>query len=224
MRSIFISLVLLLAGTDAHACSYLFPSAFEALNDLDMVFEGELHAVYVDDKQVSTELLSEYLRLGNRKVTIRYKVVPSKMYVGEQADIIELYDHYERGHSCSGPVFIGNLWGASLANHKLNVDDYTQYMAGEVRELLNALTRYQSSLLEARVSMPYNKLITRELETLRIILANELESLNAAFFSAPTELEALPINLLKARAEFLMIEQTFAKELTITTTAIALRS
>lgn len=223
MKNIFLALALMLAGTDARACSYRFPSAIKALNKLDMVFEGKIHAVYIDNKQVSTELLSEYLSLGKREATVRYKIIPSKMYIGKQTGMVELYTHFSKGFSCDGGVYIDHLWGAILIDGKLNIGDYSQHMALVIKKFLSISAEYQSHLIEAQTSEPHNSLIVRELEAVQAMLANELASPEAAFFSAPTELKALPLSLLKARAKFLSTDHAFAKEYAITTTAIALK-
>ncbi len=207
----------------AHACS-TFASSNTGFSDVrnhsDLVFEGEVTAVYIGGKQVSTSLFDEAISKLWKTTEILFKITPTKVLVGHHGGQFQVWGAYVAYGYCGRGLNAHvrqKVWGANLVDGKLTVAPYRQYIKAVVamETYREALARYQSSLPERHF---VQDIILREHKALRQILGGELASPASAFFSTPKERALMPSQLYQARMEFLEIDYALERErLTMTT-------
>lgn len=229
MKSFVVAVILVLAfPTSALACSYdVQHRSFRSLhNHSDLVFEGEVTAVYIGGKQVSTSMFDDAVARLWKDTDILFKIKPTKMIVGQTAEQFEVWGHYTKPiTSCGGGLnshVRATTWGANEVGGKLVVAPFYNYL-----QALNTIQEYQNTLtrLLKSSSTPTSLvgLIDRELVALEAILADKLPSPGAAFFSTPKERADMPSSLFDARMEFLTADYELERELLIMQTAQIMR-
>lgn len=223
-----ITLLLLINTSSAMACSYIFPSATDALTEIDYAFEADIHAVYVNEQQVPTALLARFLAGLDKPATLRYRLKPTRVYVGNPGELIDVYLYYDRYNSCSNDYRIKSddffdIWGVSRGESKNVGGNYYDHVALSARRLLTALENYQSALRNARGTA---KLLPKAYDLLQRDLDAVTQQLNirkgdqlGKMVSSYEELEAFPPELLLLRSCVLDL-RPHLEELAKTTTIL----
>lgn len=225
MKYIF-TLFLLLVSSAATACSYAHKPPSDALADFDLIFNAQLRAVYVDDIQVSTDVLRDYLSEIDGAVTLKYRLVPTHFHLGAPVDEIDVHIRYSSWNTCSN-FYVADptetLWGVTKYDNQYYTNSIHSWRALAVRSLLQALREYQAELYDVLSRTNPESLgfalLGRELNTINQQLTDWRTSLLHQLAAEPRELAALPVSTLKERSKVLEFTD-MKKELAKTSMAI----
>ncbi len=209
MKLIF-SLLLFVHSASVWSCSYAFKPASEVLNDIDLVFEADIRAVYVNGKQVSTQVLGKHVANLDAPATLRYRLSIRHIYVGQVDDELDVYVQYDPLNTCTS--FFRNktrdlIWGADFYNGRYHANGYNSWVAVSVRSLLKSMDEYRGGLHEViasnQLSAKGNRIALRELSLIETQLNNLSTNSLTRMVSRPFELENLPSSLLMLRGTVL---------------------
>lgn len=225
MKYIF-TLFLLLVSSAATACSYAHKAPSDALADFDLIFDAQLRAVYVDDIQVPTAVLPDYLSEIDRDVTLRYRLVPTHFHLGAPVDEIDVYIRYSSWNTCSN-FYVADptefLWGVVEYENHYYSNSIQSSRALAVRSLIEAMREYQAELYNVLRNMSAESagfaLVGRELNTINQQLLEWRTSILHRLVAEPRELAALPVRVLERRSKLLEFTD-MKKELAKTSMAI----
>lgn len=226
MKLIF-GLLIFINSASAWSCSYAFKPASEVLNDVDLVFEADIRAVYVNGKQVSTQVLGKHVASLGTPATLRYRLTVRQIYLGQVDDELDVYVRYDPLNSCTS--FFRNatpdlIWGADFDNGRYHANGYNTWVAVSIRSLLQSMDEYRDGLHEAiernQLSAKGNRIAIRELSLIETQLNNLSTNLLTQMVSRPFELKNLPGSILTLR-ETLLNHTNLKLEIAKTSMAIA---
>lgn len=211
MRNVLVILFVIMLAPSAWACSYSFPSPIRAIQSVDLLFEGIVYTAYVDGRQVSTEVLHDYIQRGKDQVTVQYKIIPGKIYKGPETDLIELTSLYDRNNPCNDFVWLGNsnsLWGATSSDGVYYTGNYVTTISLSIQQLFNSRDAYLEILEKVRdngsISKKAMMFVLRELQALTDYTGTRLTDLPSQLRTSNRELAVAPIHILQARLELLL--------------------
>jgi hypothetical protein len=209
MKSFLIFLSILSSTRAVGACSYVFPQRFEAIAELDALFEGRVVAVYLNGVQSSTQEFRQTLLQSDTQVHIRLKIAPSRHYFGVTDAIFEVHTWYDSRRSCANSFFFdtaNDIWGVTLDDGKFIASDYSAYLAAVARETILAASTYQDVLISQSIphaSTTAQTFVQAELAQLNSILDGTRSDNHPTFISHSQVLYKLPQTVLEARVVFL---------------------
>lgn len=227
-KIVFLFVLSLTFSAPTLACSYSF--SHNSLGVLhrhsDLIFEGEVTAVYIGGKQISTSLFDKAVAKLWKTTEILFKVKPTKVYEGEPAEQYAIRSGFYTDTLCRGGLYGDvdqKLWAANIKNGRLEYDPfYYRYF-----DALQTVEKYRRTLTYGiEISPPSSatvRLLSRDLNALEAFKNGSLPSLSAAFYSTPQELADMPSALFEARMEFLAADYALEGERLIMSTASVLR-
>ncbi|NVJ97126.1 MAG: hypothetical protein HWE25_03180 [Alphaproteobacteria bacterium] len=221
-----ITLLLFLCPVNvAGACSYSMPTPLRALQQLDLLIEGELVAIYLNETQVSIAEMRDLILMTQGPVKIRMAVAPSKYYFGTKDALLEINTLYDEDDPCNGGIFFDSkseLWGARYLNGKFVVSNFSNHLAHYAQNLVHAAEVYGTLLKGTAAEVTTQSFIQSELTFIEKIIKGGRGLTKVVFATDPTELTALSPEILKARLRFLE-HLAFSEEVNRTRNAILLK-
>lgn len=209
MKKVIFILLIFVGSLKGQACSFIAKSPFEVFKDLDQLFEGKIEAVYLDDTLVRLRDAHNLLDLSEKRVHVRLKIIPTKIYIGDHKKFFEVHAYYDRhglcnfGHPFS---FQQTIWGTTKWNGAFGELEYINYWTNTARSLIEASQEYQKTLEEmdtTQLTSYGQRFIDSERKLLRRILDGDQSVIELAFIANPAILKELPENFLEHRLKFL---------------------
>ncbi|UTW56240.1 hypothetical protein [Kordiimonas sp. SCSIO 12610] len=200
-------LILLMTNVNADACSYFRPSPKEAYEYLSILFDGDVWAVYIDDKQIPLSILDEYQMDYTRSHEIKIKIKPTKFYQGPKSKFVTLINKVSFETSCTNEVYIptqlkNSTWGGVMGKDgRYHTGTYARINANIAVDMIKRTNEYADILMD--LSRSSSSIISDivDLEVLAIdsVLKAETNIIEKNFNRRQIDLEMLPINILEVR-------------------------
>jgi hypothetical protein len=204
--------MILLSSVKAGACSYMLPSKVRALKALDLLFSGQVVAVYLNGKQSSTEEFPQMLRETQSRMEVLLKIIPHDIYLGPDKKLFEIRSAYDPNNTCQDGQYLfplDKLWGATLGKTgTFQTNAYQDMVAKIGLPFILSLHTYQKSIQHVLAAPQANKkaihVLEQEAWNIEKILNRDTKDITIAFGLTGRQLTLLPTEVLRKRHDFLL--------------------
>lgn len=209
----------------AHACSFIARTPFEVWKSTTWLLEGQLIEVRLNGTDIRFSDLRYFLELTNQDVHVEAVVSPTRVYIGPKQKTYTLHFWHNRDSICGGvPSLLDtSVWRAQRRDGRFGERDYFGGEAVQAVAVPKAGIVYLDVLRDIELSefsSTANDFIAKEAARLVRLVAGDKSLDENSFFTNPSILADLPIDVLQARLDFLIETGLSIDELARTQAAI----